>query len=263
MKIILKDKQELYFEVLGNLSSNKTLFFLNGLSQTTISWGFVTPHFLEDCKVVLVDFVFQGNSSKEGEWRTFDQHAEDIICLSDYLDIEHFTVIGLSYGSIIGQHLAVNYPSRIEKLILLSTFAHKTPYYEAIELSWKRSLEMGGYGLMLDVMLPFVLSDNYFANPIIPIEMLKSVRKDMVEAKSLQKLMEATMALKDYRPQLKKVICPSLIIHGGRDTLFPVDFGRSVSEHISNSTFVVIEEAGHTLNLESVSTVVKYIKDFI
>ena len=108
-----------------------------------------------------------------------------------------------------------------------------------------------------------VLSDNYFANPIIPIEMLKSVRKDMVEAKSLQKLMEATMALKDYRPQLKKVICPALIIHGGRDTLFPIDFGKSVADHISNSSFIVIEEAGHTLNLESVATVVKYIKDFI
>lgn len=263
MKLTLKDGQELYYEVLGNTSSKKVLFFLNGLSQSTVSWGFVTPHFLQDYSVVLVDFVFQGNSSKEGEWRTFDQHAEDIICLSHEMKVNQFTVIGLSYGSIVGQHLAVNYPSRIEKLVLLSTFAHKTPYYEAIELSWKRSLELGGYGLMLDVMLPFVLSDNYFANPIIPIDMLKSVRKDMVEAKSLQKLMEATMAMKDYRPQLKNIVCPVLIIHGGRDTLFPVEFGRSVADHISNSTFVVLDEAGHTLNLESVVNVVEKIKDFI
>jgi 3-oxoadipate enol-lactonase len=263
MKLHIKDGQELYYEVLGNAQSEKTLFFLNGLSQTTTSWGFVSPNFILDYKIVLVDFVFQGNSSKEGDWRTFDHHAQDLIDLADQLKLEHFIPIGLSYGSIVAQHLAVNYPSRIEKMVLLSTFAHKTPYYEAIELSWKRSLEMGGYGLMLDVMLPFVLSDNYFANPIIPIEMLKSVRKDMVEAKSLQKLMEATMALKDYRPQLKKVICPTLIIHGGRDTLFPIDFGKSVADHISNSLFVVIDEAGHTLNLESVTTVVTYIKDFI
>lgn len=263
MELILRDKQKLYYEVIGDIKADKSIFLLNGLSQSTASWLFFYPHFTSNYRVILVDFIFQGNSSKEGNSRSFDQHSEDIIELADYLQLNKIIPIGLSYGSIVAQHLAVNYPKRIEKIVLLSTFAHKTPYYEAIELSWIRALDLGGYDLMLDVMLPFVLSDNYFANPIIPVDILKSARKDLVESRALKKLMDATLALKDYRPQLLKINCPALIIHGAKDTLFPIEFGKSVADHIDDSKFIVLENVGHTLNLEGVQEVVKHIKEFL
>jgi len=107
------------------------------------------------------------------------------------------------------------------------------------------------------------LSDHYFNNPIIPIELLKSMRKDVVEAKALDKLMTATLHMKDYRKELPKIKALTLVVHGGKDMLFPVDLGKSVSEHINDSKFVVLPDAGHTLNLENVPEVVNLIKDFI
>lgn len=258
-----KDNKNIYCEVIKNNSSLPVIVLLNGLSQSTASWGFLTPLLKEKYTVILLDFVFQGNSDKEGEWRDFDQHAEDVISILDYLSISKASFVGLSYGSIVAQHLGVLFPDRIDKIVLLSTFAHKTPYYEAIELSWKRSLEIGGYGLLLDVMLPYVLSDHYFNNPIIPIELLKSMRKDVVEAKALDKLMTATLYMKDYRKELKKIVAPTLVIHGGKDMLFPIELGKAVSDHIEFSKFVVLPEAGHTLNLEDVPQVFNLIKEFI
>jgi 3-oxoadipate enol-lactonase len=263
MFVQTKDLKKIYVEVINEEKDFPVLLFLNGLSQATMSWGFVTPFFKENYKIVLMDFVFQGNSDKEGEWRTFDQHAEDVILVLDHFKISNAIIVGLSYGSIVAQHIGVLFPNRVSKLILLSTFAHKTPYYEAIELSWKRALEMGGYGLMLDVMLPYVLSDTYFSHPIIPIELLKSMRKDVVEAKALEKLMTATLNMTDYRKELAKISCPTLVIHGGKDLLFPFDLGKSVADHINGSKFIVIPTAGHTLNLEEVPQVVAEIKEFI
>lgn len=263
MFVQTKDSKKIYVEVINEEKDLPVLLFLNGLSQATMSWGFVVPHFKDNYKIILMDFVFQGNSEKEGEWRTFDQHAEDVISVLDELKVAQATLIGLSYGSIVAQHVGVLFPNRVSKLILLSTFAHKTPYYEAIELSWKRALEMGGYGLMLDVMLPYVLSDTYFSHPIIPIDLLKSMRKDVVEAKALEKLMTATLNMNDYRKELKKINCPTLVIHGGKDLLFPVELGKSVADHIDEAKFKVIPTAGHTLNLEEVPQVVAEIKEFI
>lgn len=257
------DNKSLFLEVKGNLTSTKTIAFLNGLSQTTVAWGFVAPYFTSDYKIVLLDFIFQGDSDKTGENRDFDQHARDVISVLDALNIEKAYFIGLSYGSIVAQHLGVNHPDRIEKLVLLSTFAHKTPYYEAIELSWRRALDFGGYSLMLDVMLPFVLSNSYFTHPIIPIEMMKSARQDLVDAASLHKLMDATHTRKDYRENLKKIKAPTLVIHGRQDTLFTVELGKAVADNIPTSEFVVIENAGHTLNLEQVNLVVEWIMKFI
>lgn len=258
-----EDNKSIYFEFKGNSQAKETLVFLNGLSQTSLSWGFMLPYFEEKYRILVLDFIFQGQSDKTGEMRDFNQHANDVLCIINSLKIEKATLIGLSYGSLVAQHFAVNYPERIDKLCLLSTFAHKTPYYEAVELSWRRALDLGGYALMLDVMLPFVLSNSYFTHPIIPIDLMKAARQDLTDAASLQKLMDATHARKDFREELKKIKAHTIVIHGRQDTLFTVDLGKSVADNIPNSVFVVLENAGHTLNLEEVQLVSKTILNFI
>jgi sigma-B regulation protein RsbQ len=69
--------------------------------------------------------------------------------------------------------------------------------------------------------------------------------------------------MKDYRKELKKIVAPTLVIHGGKDMLFPIELGKAVSDHIEFSKFVVLPEAGHTLNLEDVPQVFNLIKEFI
>jgi 3-oxoadipate enol-lactonase len=258
------DNLNIYFEVHGNQQAKETLVFLNGLSQSTIAWVLSTPAFKQDYQIVLMDFIFQGQSDKTGEWRTFDQHARDVVSVLDHLKIEKVIIAGLSYGSLVAQHLGVNYGSRISKLILLSTFAHKTPYYEAIELSWWRALEFGGYNLMLDIMLPSVLSEGYFKNPLIPIELMKQTRQEANEDKqALFKLMRATKERPDYRPELAKIKVPTLVIQGEKDLLFPVHMANEVAKAIRGCKLEIIANAGHTLNLEAIPQMSKAIKEFI
>lgn len=258
------DNLNIYFEVQGNENAKETLVFLNGLSQSTVSWILTTPYFKNDYRIVLIDFIFQGQSDKIGEWRSFDTHARDVISVLDYLKIEKAIVAGLSYGSLVAQHLAINHANRISKLLLISTFAHKTPYYDAIELSWWRALEFGGYNLMLDIMLPSVLSENYFLNPLIPIDLMKQTRQEANEDKqALFKLMRATKERVDYRPELKKITVPTIVIQGEKDLLLPVHMAGEVAKAIPNSQFKVIPHVGHTLNLEAVPQMVAIIKDFL
>lgn len=258
------DGYNLYYEFQGNLNSPHTLVFLNGLTQSTVSWYFVVQHFKSDYRILLMDFIFQGQSDKDSEWRDFDQHARDLKHILDQEKINKPIIAGLSYGSVVAQHYAVLFPHDLSHLILLSTFAHKTPYFDAIGLAWHRALETGGYGLMLDVMLPNVLSEEYFENPIIPIDMMKEARKGMNEnTTALMKLMRATNERADYRPTLKKISVPTLILHGEKDLLIPVSMAEQVHQHISNSTFVVIKNAGHTLNLEYVPEVSEHLLQFL
>ncbi len=259
-----QDGLNLYYEVQGNASAKKTIVFLNGLSQSTIAWILTVPHFKENYRIVLVDFIFQGQSDKTGESRSFDQHAKDILRLLDELKSDKVILAGLSYGSLVAQHFAVLFPQRLEKLVLISTFAHKTPYYDAIELAWWRALELGGYPLMLDIMLPSVLSEEYFKNPLIPIEMMKQARQEVNgEKEALFKLMQATKDRDDYRGELQKIKTPTIVIQGEKDLLLPVHMAAEVAKHIPNSEFKIILGAGHTLNLEAVPQMSKEIKDFI
>jgi 3-oxoadipate enol-lactonase len=258
------DSRELYYEVKGKSDAPETLVFLNGLTQSTLSWAFVIPFFIEHYKIILLDFIFQGQSEKRGEYKTFDEHAQDVVTVLDQENISKAHIIGLSYGSMVAQHFAVNHPERVEKLILLSTFAHKTPIFEAIETSWWRSLETGGYNLMFDTMMPFVLSDEYFNNPIIPIELLKKSREDLNQnTQAIFNLMRATKERKDYRNELKKIKSKTLILQGEKDVLLPVSLAREVHKHIHLSQLIVVHHAGHTLNLEHVPEVCSYIFAFL
>lgn len=259
-----RDNLNLYYEIQGNPNSNRTIIFLNGLSQSTVSWILTTPAFKDNYRIILMDFIFQGQSDKDAEYRTFDEHAKDVLCLLDELKLNNVILAGLSYGSLVAQYFAVLFPQRLEKLILISTFAHKTPYYDAVELAWWRALELGGYPLMLDIMLPSVLSEDYFKNPLIPIELMKQARQEVNgEKEALFKLMQATKERPDYRKELTKITTPTLVIQGEKDLLLPVHMAVEVHNHIPKSILKIIPAVGHTLNLEAVPQMCREIKSFI
>ncbi len=259
-----KDGLNIYYEIKGNTESKETIIFLNGLSQATISWYFMLPCFENKYRIILMDFIFQGQSDKHGEWRTFDQHAEDVIQVLDATNTQKAIVIGISYGSLVAQHLALNYPERNSRLVLLSTFAHKTPYFEVIENAWWKALEIGGYPLMFDIMLPNVLSEEYFLKPLIPVDKLRQLRQESNQDKhALLKLMTATKEGADFRPQLKKINIPTLVIHGEKDTLITLSMGIEVANHIPNAVFKIIPNAGHTLNMEKIKEVCIEILKFL
>lgn len=258
------DNQKLYYELLGNPESDKSIIFLNGLSQSTAAWFFITPPFVADYKVVLCDLIFQGQSDKGGEMRNFDQHAADIKGLTDFLNIEKINVVGISYGSLVAQHMALNHPEKINKLMLLSTFANKTPYTDAIATAWTTALDMGGYAHMYDVMLPTVLGENYFLNPFIPLDTLKvSKSTTNTDPRALKKLMQATAERPDYREKLKAIKTPTMVIQGEQDLLFPIHMAKEVSDAIPGSRLEIVKGAGHTLNLEAIPQTIKLITEFI
>lgn len=260
----LRSGQKMYYELTGNYSSGKTIVFLNGLSQSTLSWSLMTQAFISEYKILLLDFIFQGQSDKTGEYKTFDEHASDLNEITELLHMDRFVLCGISYGSLVAQHYAVNYPDRIGHLVLMSTFAHKTPYFEAIENSWWKALELGGYSLLLDVMLPSVLSENYFHNPLIPIELMKKSRKEINEdPQALFKLMKATKEQVDYRQELKKVKAPTLILHGEKDLLVPLHLAEAVHQSISRAELEVYSGIGHTLNLEAFKECADSIQRFL
>lgn len=264
MITVTVDGKDIFYEVFGKKDAANTLVFLNGLTQSTESWAFVTPAFKEDYRIVLIDLIFQGKSEKTGSWRNFDQHAYDVIQVLNAVGARGVILAGISYGSLVAQHLTHNFPERVKALVLISTFAHKTPYYEAIELSWWRALEVGGYNLMLDIMLPTVLSETYFANPLVSIQKMKDARKEVNDnSQAIFNLMKATRERGDYRKYLMKLDVPCIVIQGEKDFLLPVHLASEVHRHIKGSSLHIIPNAGHTLNLEFVPELVAAIKGFL
>ena len=263
MKHTLPDGLNLYYELHGPADAAHTIVFLNGLSQSTLAWGGLLPLAARH-RMVLIDLIFQGQSDTAPEFRTFDQHAADVADLLLKLSLPAITLVGISYGGAVAQRVLVQFPELAAKGILLSSFASKDAYFNAIGESWKSALRCGDYALMLDVMLPVVLGKSYFLKPLIPIELLKSSKAGQSPTTdSLLKLMQATEASGNYLPELEKVKVPVLVMHGEEDILSTPEMGRQISEAIPRGTFQVVPLTGHTLNLECIPQLLSSIGSFM
>lgn len=256
------DNKEVYYEFTGNEKSGKYLVFLNGIGQSTTAWNQMVSAFEMDYQIVLCDFIFQGQSDKKGEARDLEQHAADVYGLINSLNISKISLVGISFGSLVAQDFALSYPEKLDKLILLSTFAHKTSYYTSLELAGQKALGGGGPGNMFD-LIPTMLG-SYFENPFMPLDIFRtSSHGSNVDKESLRKLMKASQRRGDYREKLKSVFSPTLIIHGEKDRLVSIQMGKSAANAIQGSKFEIINGAGHILNEDSAPQVIKLMKEFV
>mgnify|MGYP000442239172 CR=1 FL=1 len=108
----------LSYDILG-LDSAEPLVFLHGLGagkiQTTS--GLLG---LENIRLITPDMPGHGESMDfDPETFSFDSFADHVIALMDHLGIEQCHLGGLSMGSAITLNLALRYPERLKKLILL------------------------------------------------------------------------------------------------------------------------------------------------
>jgi pimeloyl-ACP methyl ester carboxylesterase len=264
MKFILPDGNAIYYELHGNQNAESTLLFLGGLSQSTAAWLAYIPAFANEYRIVLADLMFQGQSDNPQNFRSFQEHAQDMNALLEGLKAKNVIPIGISYGGAVVMRMMHYFPERIRKAVLMATFAHKTPFFDAIGTSWQRALETGGYSLMLDVMLPFVLGKHYFQNPLIPIEMLKQMRiNNDLSIERLSKLMKATAMSDDFRKELRNVQIPVLVICGSEDLLCTPEMHQDIVQALPNARYVEIENVGHTLNLEAIPQTIALIQEFL
>lgn len=103
-------------EVIGK---GEPLLFMHGLGadrrQTT---GALAD--LENTQVIAPDFRAHGDSTySSDEVLNFDQYADDAIAILDHLGIEKCNVGGLSMGSGVTLNIALRYPERVNKIIIL------------------------------------------------------------------------------------------------------------------------------------------------
>jgi len=102
--------------------NGRPLLVLNGLAATSADWD---PSFIEGLasanELILLDNRGIGASTDNGAPFDIGQLADDTARVIDALDFQRVSVLGWSMGGFIAQALVLQHPTRINKLILLST----------------------------------------------------------------------------------------------------------------------------------------------
>src|SRR5690606_13641148 len=119
-KVKIKDKH-IYYETYGE---GEPIVILNGIMMSTASWAPFVDILSEKNKLVLVDFIDQGQSDRAEDQYSQDFHVECLIELFHKLDLGQVHLLGISYGGEVAQRFALKYQDRLLSLILSNTTSY-------------------------------------------------------------------------------------------------------------------------------------------
>ncbi len=258
-----------------NADSTQTLVFIHGLSGCWANWLEQLPALARDHRVVALDLPGFG-ASPMPDWEiSISRYARLLNSLLDQLGVDAAAVIGNSMGGFIGAELAIAFPQRVERLVLVSAAGVSTHEHRdatrampvmlraerilAMTTAWaaSKSDAFARRAHLRDIALSVVARHPSRLPPALAAEQIRGAGKPG--------FMQAFQATIHYavRERLPEIACPTLIVWGASDRLISVKDADVFAELIPDSRKVVFEDTGHLSMLERPAAFNQLLRDFL
>ena len=189
-------------------------------------------------------YVFSRINELRQGYTTRDM-AADVAEAMETLNLDTAYVMGISQGGMIAQWLVVDFPERVQRLILTVTTAKPSQLArERIEY-WQKLSQSGNFKhLMLDIA-----KHSYTQKSYQKWRLLYNVMGIFGHIKDKQRIdIQSVSCLKhDSLDFLEKINCPTLIIGAEKDDVLGVDGSLGLHQHIKDSQLTILPECGHAL----------------
>ena len=245
-----------------DIGEGSPIVFIHGLAGSWQNWLENIPHFAADHRVIAVDLPGFGCSPMPDEKITINFYASVVDELLDSLGIETTAIVGNSMGGFVGAELAIEFATRVDRLVLVSaaglTTAEMHNDHALAALRRLESLLAYGSGWFAS------RSDGLSRRPGLrkalllmvaahPDRLPSALVAEQVRGSGKPGFMDTVEALGTYplRDRLERIEAPTLIVWGDKDRLVPLrDADRFVEAIGDNANKVVYRDTGHVAMLE-------------
>jgi pimeloyl-ACP methyl ester carboxylesterase len=258
-----------HYQEAGEIT-NPPLLLLHGFASSTLVWSRVFLKLADaGFRVIVPDLLGYGYSGKprNGEY-TIKGQAKLIGGLLDALRIERTILVGSSYGGAVAATCALDYPERVERLVLVAPVNNNRP------LQFKLMRVFGSRGIG-DVISPLLIGSRrllrrrmkrvYDRHKWVLDEDRVQARHLPLRASSTQRAILRTVRLWDadrISRDAHLITQPTLLLWGDNDPEIPLADGERLHEEITGSRFVVFNNCGHLPHEEYSDSFVELVSGF-
>ncbi|PNK61745.1 abhydrolase domain-containing 18 [Psychrobacter sp. FDAARGOS_221] len=251
--------------------STETIVLLHGTSASLHTWDGWTKALESEYCVLRLDmpgFGLTGPYTDENKRYTLDNYVDTVIKVMDALGIGKVSIAGNSLGGGVAWLMALKYPNRVNKLILV----------DASGLKFKSKSVPIGFKLaqyrMLDSLITKVLPKRLIRDSVQSVYADTSkVTEALVNRyyelalrtgnrKALIQRMREGLSTRQVG-QLSDITQPTLIIWGRQDKLIPIDSAYRFEQAIPNSQLAIFDNLGHVPQEEDPEATVAVVKQFL
>jgi pimeloyl-ACP methyl ester carboxylesterase len=247
---------KMYYEIHGS-GPSEPLVLLHGSYMTiTNNWTGWIGELSKTRKVIAVEMQGHGRTADINRDFSYENLADDIAAMLDYLKIKQADVLGYSMGGGVAMQVAIRHPERVRKVVSISAFfRHDGLVKEALDA------------------FPKLTADTFKGSPIEAE--YKKLSPTPNEFPNFVKRVVA-MALEPYdfgAEKLKATKAPFLFIHGDADGVrlnHIAEMFRLKGEEIhgdlrprSESRLAVLPNTTHVTLMEKASVIIPMVNDFL
>ncbi|WP_119307484.1 alpha/beta fold hydrolase [Cohaesibacter haloalkalitolerans] len=209
------------------------------------------------------------------------EQADLLALLLDRLDVKRATVVAISAGGPSAIEFAARHPERCQALILISCCMKALPVNRSILARLALFRLVARSHLFVNWMRKKAMNDQErMARRSIPDpELLRATIKNR-EAWHLMQALQSSLfqemaarlpgTINDTRLFARSrpipfsaIQCPTLIIHGNRDTVVPFDHAETAAKNIAGARLITQENAGHVALFSHLERVRRSINQFM
>jgi non-heme chloroperoxidase len=240
--------------------TGEAIVFLHGYSDSWFSFSRVLPLLSAEYHVFALTQRGHGDSDKPQCCYTPDDFAADVNAFMDALGIDEATLVGASTGALFAQRVALSYPRRVSRLVLI---APQTPANEDISglVEEVRTLEDP---VPHEFVREFQKSTIYHP---VPQEFFDTVVSESLKLPAhvwRDYLEQAVLSIDhDYVLELREIKAPTLILWGEQDALFPREEQERLAAAIPGATLKVYPDTGHAVHWDRPEEVVRDLEAFM
>lgn len=231
------------------------VILLHGAFFDSTLWDRNLEFLARTCRVYALDLWGFGYSARTPQ-PSYALYSLQLAAFMQALGIEKATLIGQSLGGGAAIQFGVEFPEKVDKLILVDSAGLANPGPPAARFFKLRGvgealMSFPGDGLRKKMLKDFFLFEAETLSPEL-FERLTRFQKIAGTAASALAVMRSGFAnaLEDVLPRLAALGVPTLILWGAQDRSIPLKLGRRMHQILAGSSFYVIQDAGHAPNLE-------------
>jgi pimeloyl-ACP methyl ester carboxylesterase len=236
---------DVYFERDGN---GPRLLFLNGSGATIETSALLIAPFRDRFSVLVHDQRGLGRSEIPPGPYSMADYAADAVALLDHVGWPTARIVGVSFGGMVAQELAVTWPARVERLALVCTSAgggagSSYPLHELADRTESERAEVGRR--ILDTRFDAAWLAEHPSDRALA-DAMASRRSAPKSPEQLRGEREQLLArsLHDVASRLDALTCPTLVAGGRYDGIAPPANSEAIAAGIPGAE-LRLYEGGH------------------
>jgi 3-oxoadipate enol-lactonase len=222
-------------------------------------WGGLPGRLARGYRVVAVDLAGHGRSPHVARPGRMAAHVADVAGLVERLGRGPAVLVGVSFGGMIAQQLALARPDMVTGLMLAGCPGAIPGAGRAAILDRGRAAEVGGMAAVADATLA-----RWFTPGFLAAEAVKRVRaRLMADDPSDWAATWEAVAEHDALGRLGAVGVPALVIAGEMDAATPAAATRALAAALPRGRLTVLAGAPHMMQIECAAEFAAAVEGFL